>query len=192
MTANAALFSECHRQVSSLSRRVLSACLSGPRFPLEFPAAHHPVPGFSVFPRIMDPWLLSPNPNPSRLHRDQSFRWILCPPASVLRFSRFRCTRVRCRFWLWLGCDVCICVSWACLIKTMLFRPNPSRWYQTSVERGHELLFDGLHRSRRVPLSLSTCLASPLRSGAHGSRCWHAKCILFVHIGQLLGNFPRA
>lgn len=45
---------------SACSRRLISACLSGPRFP----CAHQAVPGFSVLPRIIDPWLLSSSPKP--------------------------------------------------------------------------------------------------------------------------------
>lgn len=39
---------------------------------------------------------------------------------------------------------------------------------------------------------MCTCLASPPRSGAHRRICWHAKCILFVPIGQPLGNYSPA
>ena len=86
--------------------------LSGPRFLLSFPAAHHAVPGFSVLPRIIDPSLSYPILDPSRLHREQNFRWSLYGRgARLCRVAGF-------------GRDVMfayLCM-WSCLKKLMLSR----------------------------------------------------------------------
>jgi hypothetical protein len=71
---NAIFGSPCRRRHHSL--KALDAGLPSGPLPcaLNFPAAHHAVPGFSVLPRIIDPSLSYPILDPSRLHREQNFR----------------------------------------------------------------------------------------------------------------------